>query len=247
MHSVERVIEEMKILVYEYGAKEILIRDDTFTLNKKRTKELCAAIKKEGLNKHMIWDCITRANLVDPDLLREMKDAGCWGIHFGVEGGTQKLIDTVQKDTTLEVIRNAFKWCRELGIETRGYFMVGMPGSKPEDDLATIQFAKDVNPDWAQFTIATPYPGTQLFEEAEKFGIFHTDKNDWDKYLTWSGYSEMELAWTAHGRSSDEVKEMQKRAMKEFYFRPKIIWNKVKNVDNLPILKKYMVGALALR
>ena len=247
MHSVERVIEEMKILVEVYGAKEILLRDDTFTLKRDRTLELCEAIIKEGLHEKMIWDCITRANLVDEELLKKMKEAGCWGIHFGVEGGTQKLMDAVQKDTTLEIVRDAFKWCKELGIETRGYFMVGMPGSKTEDDEVTIAFAKELNPDWAQFTIATPYPGTKLFDEAEKWGKFHTDKNDWDKYLTWSGYSEMELAWTAHGRTSQEIKDLQKRAMREFYFRPKIIFEKLTDVENIPILKKYVVGALALR
>lgn len=246
MHSVPRVVEEMRILVEDFGAKEILLRDDTFTLNRKRTIELCDAIIASGLHKKTTWDCITRANLVDKELLLKMKEAGCWGMHFGVEGGTQKLIDTVKKDTTLEIIKNAFALCREVGIETRGYFMVGMPGSTPEDDLATIAFAKDVDPDWAQFTIATPYPGTQLFEEAEQWGKFHTDFDDWDKYLTWSGFGDDSLVWTAHGRSSDEVKAMQRRAMREFYFRPKILLKKATNVDNLPILKKYMVGALAL-
>ncbi len=246
MHSVPRVIEEMRILVEDYGAKEILIRDDTFTLNRKRTLELCDAIIAAGFHKKVTWDCITRVNLVDKELLMKMKEAGCWGMHFGVEGGTQKLIDTIHKDTTLEVIRTAFQLCREVGIETRGYFMVGMPGSTPEDDLETIAFAKEVDPDWAQFTIATPYPGTQLFDEAEQWGKFHTDFNDWDKYLTWSGFGDTELVWTANGRSSNEVKAMQTRAMREFYFRPRVILRKARNFDNLPILKKYMVGALAL-
>ncbi len=246
MHSVPRVIEEMRILVEDFGAKEILLRDDTFTLNRKRTLELCDAIIAAGFHKKITWDCITRANLVDKELLVKMKEAGCWGMHFGVEGGTQKLIDAVNKDITLEVIKNAFTLCREIGIETRGYFMVGMPGSTPEDDLVTIEFAKEVDPDWAQFTISTPYPGTQLFEEAEQWGKFHTDFNDWDKYLTWSGFGDDELVWTAHGRSSDDVKAMQTRAMREFYFRPKVILRKVSNFDNLPILKKYMIGALAL-
>ena len=246
MHSVPRVVEEMKLLVEIFGAKEILIRDDTFTLNRARTVELCDAIIAAGLHTKITWDCITRANLVDKGLLTKMKEAGCWGMHFGVEGGTQKLIDTVKKDTTLEVIRHAFTLCREVGIETRGYFMVGMPGSTPEDDLATIAFAKDVDPDWAQFTIATPYPGTQLFVEATQWGKFHTDFTDWDKYLTWSGFGDTELVWVAHGRTSDDVKAMQRKAMRDFYFRPRVIMRKVTNLDNIPILKKYMIGALAL-
>jgi len=245
MHSIERVVEEMKLLVEKYGAKEILIRDDTFTLNRKRTIQLCNAIIRSGLNKKVKWDSITRASLVDKTLLSKMKEAGCWGMHFGVEGGTQKLIDSIDKDTTLEVIKNAFRLCRKAGIETRAYMMVGMPGSTREDDLATIKFAKDLDPDWAQFTICTPYPGTQMFEDVIAKG--ESISQEWDNYQTWSGYSEHDLVWTPKGRTSDEIKEMQKRAMREFYFRPKIIVRKLFSVKDLPVLKKYIIGALAIK
>ena len=246
MHSVQRVVEEMKLLVEKYGAKEILLRDDTFTLSRKRTVELCEAIIKEGLHKKVQWDCITRANLVDLELLKKMKEAGCWGIHFGVEGGTQKLIDTIQKDTTLDAIRNAFKWAREAGLETRAYMMLGLPGATKEDDLATINFAKELDPDWAQFTITTPYPGTQLYQDAKDYGSLTSSSADWDNYLTWGGFSEGELPWVAYGRDSEEVKKLQRKALISFYFRPKVIFRKLKRADNIPILKKYVLGALAL-
>jgi radical SAM superfamily enzyme YgiQ (UPF0313 family) len=246
MHSIPRVIEEMKMLVEKYGAKEVLLRDDTFTLSRKRTVELCEAIIKEGLNKKVNWDCITRAGLVDLELLKKMKEAGCWGIHFGVEGGTQKLIDTIQKDTTLDIIRNAFKWAREAGLETRGYFMIGLPGATKEDDLATIKFAKELDPDWAQFTITTPYPGTQLYQEAKKYGNLTNSSADWDNYLSWGGFSEGELPWVVHGRNSEELKELQRKALASFYFRPKVVLRKIMGLDNLPILKKYVLGAMAL-
>ena len=246
MHSTQRVVQEMKMLVEEYGAKEILIRDDTFTLSRKRTIELCDAIIKEGLNKKVIWDCITRAGLVDLELLKKMKQAGCCGIHFGVEGGTQKLIDTIHKDATLDQIRNAFKWAREAGLETRGYFMVGLPGAQKEDDMATINFAKELDPDWAQFTVTIPYPGTQLYKEAKEFGTLTSSEADWDNYQTWGGFSDDQLPWTTHGRTSEELKAMQRLALKSFYFRPKVIFRKMKNIDNWPILRKYVLGAAAL-
>ncbi len=242
MHSVERVVEEMKILVEKYGAKEILIRDDTFTLNRKRTIELCNAIINSGLK--VRWDCITRANLVDDDLLKKMKEAGCWGMHFGVEGGTQKSIDTVKKDTTIEVIKTAFQLCRKNKIETRAYMMLGLPNSTTEDDLATINFAKELNPDWAQFTICTPYPGTQMYDTALASG--EVISQDWDNYQTWSGYSEHELVWTPQGRTSEEIKNLQKKAMKSFYFRPKVILKKMTNIKDLSMLAKYVKGVLAL-
>lgn len=246
MHSVKRIIEEMKMLVEDYGAKEILIRDDTFTLNKTRTMELCNEIIKEKLNEKIIWDCITRANLVDYELLKNMKEAGCCGIHLGVEGGNQKLINAINKDETIETISNAFKWCRELKIETRAYMMLGLPTSTKEDDIETIEFIKKIDPDWAQFTITTPYPGTELFDRATEFGKFNTDIEDWDKYLTWSGYGDTELVWTSKGRSSKEIKELQLKAMKKFYYRPKVILRKIRNLDNWKMLQKYTIGAIAL-
>ena len=243
MHSVERVVAEMKYLIEGYGAKEILIRDDTFTLNKKRTMDLCDAIIERGLNKKISWDCISRANLVDEEMLKKMKDAGCWGMHFGVEGGAQKLIDSIKKDTTLEVIEKAFRLCREIGINTRAYMMLGMPESTREDDLKTIEFAKKIDPDWAQFTICTPYPGTQMYDEQMRVGNV---SSDWDTFQTWGGFSETKLPWVADGRTSDEIKELQRHALKSFYFRPKVIVRKMTNVDNFPILRKYVLGAMAL-
>ncbi len=246
MHSIPRVIEEMKLLVEKYGAKEILLRDDTFTMDRKRTIELCDAIINEGLHRKVRWDCITRAGLVDIELLKKMKSAGCWGIHFGVEGGTQKLLDTIHKDTTLDIIRHAFAWARQAGLETRGYFMMGLPGSTREDDLATIQFAKELDPDWAQFTITTPYPGTELFKAAKDYGVLTSSSASWDNYQTWGGFSDTELPWVTHGRDSEELKELQRIALKSFYFRPKVLLRKISHVDNLPILKKYVLGAFAL-
>ena len=175
-----------------------------------------------------------------------MKQAGCCGIHFGVEGGTQKLIDTIHKDATLDQIRNAFRWARQAGLETRGYFMIGLPGATKEDDLATINFAKELDPDWAQFTVTIPYPGTQLYKEAKEFGTLTSSHADWDNYQTWGGFSDDQLPWTTHGRNSEELKAMQRLALKSFYFRPKVIFRKMKNIDNWPILRKYVLGATAL-
>jgi anaerobic magnesium-protoporphyrin IX monomethyl ester cyclase len=244
MHSVPRVVEEMKILIDEYNAKEVLIRDDTFTLNRKRTIDLCNAIIKAGLHKKVRWDCITRANLIDYGLLKKMKEAGCWGMHFGVEGGTQELIDSIKKDSTLEIIKKAFRLCRSAGIETRAYMMLGMPGSKKEDDLTTIKFAKELDPDWAQFTICTPYPGTQMYDQLAEQG--EVISQDWDNFQTWSGYSDHTLVWTPKNRTSEEIKNLQKQAMREFYFRPKIILRKLTNLKDAAMLKNYIKGALAI-
>jgi len=244
-HSPDRVIEEMKILIEDYGAKEIVFRDDTFTMRFDWTKEVCEKIIEEGLNNKIKWSCMTRVSLVTPELLKLMKEAGCWGIHFGVESGSQRLLDMIKKDVTIKQIKNAFKWCREAGIETRAFMMLGLPTETRDESLKTIQFAKELDADWAQFTITTPYPGTELYDQAMELGELHGPK-DWDNYQTWSGFSDHELVWTPKGRKSDELKELQRRALFEFYFRPKVILRKITNISNIALLKKYILGAMAL-
>ncbi len=243
-NSPERVIAEMKDLVENFGAKEIVFRDDTFTMKRSWTEEVCKKIIDEGLHEKIRWSCMTRVNLVTLDLLKLMKKAGCWGIHFGVESGNQRLLDLMKKDVTVEQIRNAFKWTREAGIETRAFMMIGLPTETREESLETIEFAKSLDPDWAQFTICTPYPGTEMFRQAIETGEMKS--TEWDNYQTWGGFSDHSLVFVPQGRTSNELKNLQKYALRSFYFRPKVIARKITNIDNLPILRKYVTGAVAL-
>ncbi|MDP6642282.1 MAG: radical SAM protein [Candidatus Nanoarchaeia archaeon] len=243
-HSPERVVEEMKILVEEHGAKEIVFRDDTFTMKFDWTKEVCEKIIESNLNKKVKWSCMTRVSLVNPELLRLMKEAGCWGIHFGVESGSQRLLDMIKKDVTIKQIKDAFKWCREIGIESRAFMMIGLPTETRDESLKTINFAKELDPDWAQFTITTPYPGTELYDQVVESGELNS--KEWDNYQTWGGFSDHELVWVPKGRTSEELKTLQRKALFEFYFRPKIILRKITNISNFALFKKYILGAMAL-
>jgi anaerobic magnesium-protoporphyrin IX monomethyl ester cyclase len=114
-HSVGRVLKEMEILIKDFGAREIVFRDDTFTINKTFTKNLCESIIEKGYHKKISWSCMTRVNLVDFELLTLMKRAGCWGIHYGVESGSQRLLDIIKKGITIEQIKRAHKITRKVG------------------------------------------------------------------------------------------------------------------------------------
>ena len=243
-NSVDYTINEMKMLMEKYGAKEIVFRDDTFTLKFAWVNEFCNKLIEQGLNKKVRWSCMTRVNLVTLDMLKLMKKAGCWGIHFGVESGSQRLLDMIHKDITIQQIRDAFKWCKQAGIETRAFMMLGLPTETREESLQTIKFAKEINPDWAQFTITTPYPGTELYNQAKECGELKSI--DWDNYQTWAGFSANDLVWVTKGRDSSEIKELQRKALKEFYFRPSFISKKLMHIDNYQILKKYALGAWAI-
>jgi len=243
-HSIDRIIKEMNILIDKYNAKEIIFRDDTFTIDKKHIEDLCQEIIKRGLNKKIKWTCMTRVPLVTEDLLKLMKKAGCWSIHYGVESGSQRLLDLIQKDITIKQVKDAFKWTRKAGIEIKAFFMLGLPTETKEESLQTIKFTKDSKPDWIQVTITVPYPGTKLYELAQKDGTLKSLK--WEDYQTWAGWSDKELVYTPKDRNAEELKEMQRRAMREFYLRPCFIIKQLKNLKSWNNIKTYSQGAYAL-
>ena len=242
-HSVDRIIKEMKILIYKYGAREIIFRDDTFTINKDHVRNLCNEIIKQELNEKIKWTCMTRVHLVDRDLLLLMKKAGCWSIHYGIESGNQRLLNLIRKGITLEQCRNAIKWTKEFGIETKTFFMIGLPTETKEESMKTLKFTKELDPDWIQVTITVPYPGTELYETAKKDGTLKSFK--WEDYQTWAGWSDKDLVYTPEERNAEELKKLQKKAMRDFYFRPKFIIKQIKNLrsDNINM---YLSGAYAL-
>ncbi len=243
-HSIDRIIEEMKILIKKYKAKEIIFRDDTFTIKRDFVYRLCNKIIEEKLNKKIRWTCMTRVNLVDYNLLKLMKKAGCWSIHYGIESGSQRLIDLIKKDITLEQAKDAIKWTKSAGIETKAFFMIGLPTETKEESLQTINFAKQLNPHMIQLTITVPYPGTGLYELAKNNGTLKS--LNWEDYHTWAGWTSRDLVYIPKGRNQEELKELQKKAMREFYFRPKVIIRLILSIRSLVMLKDYINGALAL-
>jgi len=217
--STENVIKEMKELVDVYGSDSIQFYDETFTVNRKRVIELCDAIITEGLNK-IKWSCFTRVNIVDEELLKKMKEAGCYLILFGVETAVPKLVDVVKKDITLEQSRKAFKMCRELGIQTWGLFILGLPGETEEDSWTTINFAIELDPDYVQFTAFMPWPGTAIYEIAKEKGVIINenlrDYTAWDKIV----YK------PTPDRDPEEVASTIKKAYRAYYLRPKFMVRK---------------------
>lgn len=230
--SPEKVIEEIEFLIEEYGAKDISFWDDAFTTDKKWVSELCNLIKNKKID--INWTCYSRVNAVNKEILALMKQAGCWNIFFGFESGNQELLDAVGKKITLDQIRQANKSCKEVGIEVRASFMIALPKETPEKALETINFAIELNPDYAQFCITTPFPGTKLFEDAKKYG--RLDLN-FDKYNVW------QPVFVPYGyKDKNEILNIEKLAIKKFYYRPKYIFEKLKKIKDYNDLKRYIKG-----
>lgn len=226
--STERVIEELKIMIRDFKIDGIQFYDETFTVNKKRVFELCDALIKNNVN--LPWTCFTRVNLVDEELLTAMKKAGCYQIFFGIESGNQRLLDLIKKDITLDQARNAVKLCKNIGIESFCSFMINLPSETKEESINTIKFAIELDPDYAQFPITTPFPGTELYNIAKKEGNFVTE--DWSKFMSWD-----QVVFVSKGRTIEEIKETDKDAYKQFYMRPRYVLRTINRFRKLPIGK----------
>jgi len=218
--SVDRVMEEIKDVVKNYNAREISFWDDTMTQSRKWMVAFCDALEQSGLN--LTWTCYARVDTMDPPLLDKMKKAGCFNIFYGFEAGSQELLDLVDKRIRVEDSIQACRWTQEAGIEVRGSFMLGLPGETPELARQTIDFALELDPDYAQFCLTTPYPGTRLYDQAEEFGWLSTELSDyhgWKAVFVPYGYN-----------SPEELLAMERRAMIRFYFRPRYWLRTVKKL-----------------
>ena len=221
-HSPERIIEEVEHLVGHYGAEEVVFLDDNFTVNRPRLVQTCELLRESGLSRRIIWACNGRVDEVDPEVLQLMRASGCRLISFGIETGVPRLLALIKKGITVDQSRNAVRWAKQAGIRVRTTLILGLPTETEEDTRATIDFAKDLGADFAKFSLATPYPGTELCQLAEQMGLLTS--HDWSRASSMAGFSSYEPLFVPEGRTGDEMKRWQRRAMREFYLRPRQIW-----------------------
>jgi radical SAM superfamily enzyme YgiQ (UPF0313 family) len=178
--SVDNVIDEIRFVIEKFGTKQFTFKDDSFTVNKKRVINLCDRLIKEKIK--INWDCNTRVNLVDEELLRKMKKAGCNSIKIGIESGSEKVLKLMNKNITLEQCRQAAKLFRKVGIHWTGYFMMGLPSETKEDVYQTLKFMKELKPDYASFSVYEPFPRTELFERGVERGLVQRERTLEDFY-----------------------------------------------------------------
>ncbi len=164
--SPERLIEEVDYVINKIGAKNGYFIDLEFTLNRELVDKLCDFLIEKQYDFH--WCCQTRADTVDIDILKKMKDAGCELIHYGVETGSQWIMELIDKKISLSKIAEGVALTKKVGIETACFFLFGFPGETLKDMEETIRFAKELNSTYASFHIASPYPGTRLYEYTER-------------------------------------------------------------------------------
>lgn len=220
--SPEKVIAEIKSLIDNFNIKEIIFYDDSFTLDRERVIKICDLIIKEDIKIH--WQCETRVNLVDEVLLVKMAQAGCYLIAYGMESGNNRLLQILKKGITIEQIKDAVRSTKKAKIGIIGYFMIGIPGETEAEIKQTVNFAKDLDIDFAQFSIATAYPATELFDIAKsqnKIG------RDWSSSLYAMGGKPLVSLSSV---PIDKLYSYSRKAYYSFYFRPAYIWKRIKKI-----------------
>jgi anaerobic magnesium-protoporphyrin IX monomethyl ester cyclase len=222
--SVSNVLGEWRWLVHDLKATEIGLTDDIWNLKLDRAKDLCRAIIDENLNT-VPWVTVhgMKVNHCDAELFRLMKAAGCKRVGFGVENGDELMLrNVIKKAQSLEQVRNAFRWAKEAGLETMGFFIYGMPYETEETMEKTTRLALELDPDMAHFMLATPYPGTEMYDTIMKFG--NVFAHDWQDFAIQSD----EAHFSMPGYEPDLVVRKWKDAYRRFYlYRPRRIWEKV--------------------
>ena len=191
---------------------------------------LCDEIISRGLNVN--WVCNSRVDTLCEERLAVMKKAGCWMIGFGVESGNQEILNKMKKGTTLEDAERAIYLCREYGIKTYLFWVLGLPWETRETALDTIRFAKRLDGDFAEFHIAYPFPGTEFHKIAIENHLY--DETDL------IGQDVKRNTTRSFNLSHQELEELKKRAVREFYLRPKLILRTLTGISSPKVFWNYL-------
>ncbi len=226
--SVENVLGEWRWLVKDLRATEIGITDDIWNRDLKRAKELCRRLIAEGLNTTP-WVTVhgMKVNYGDAELYQLMKAAGAKRVGFGVESGNQAVLNNIiKKGQTLDMVRDAFRNAKAAGLQTMGFFVLGMPGETEETMEDTIKFAMELDPDLANFMIAAPYPGTRLWDMLEEMGaeIF---SHEWQDLAIQDNKAHFQL----NDLQAELVERKWHEAYRRFYMRPNRLARRLVQAD----------------
>lgn len=218
----EKVVEEIKFLKDIYKTKFFGFIDPIFPFEKEYCMEICEGIIKNSLNKKMKWFCETRVDRLEEKLLTKMKEGGCQRIILGMESAQQETLYRTNKNYSIEQAREVLPAIKKAGIEVSGLFMIGFPWETHKDIEGTITFAQSLPLDFAKFALFVPFPGSKLYADLLRKGNFN--RTDWENYSIVQPDPE-KVVYVPEGFRATELISLQKRAMRKFYFRFKIILN----------------------
>jgi anaerobic magnesium-protoporphyrin IX monomethyl ester cyclase len=235
--SPKNVVDEMQLVHDKYGVEQVTFYDDAFSVDRNRVLKICEELHARKLD--MTWDCGTRVDMVDRDLLKTMRDAGCIAVWLGVESGSEAILGAMNKKIKLDQTRLAYKTAHDVGLMTIANVVLGFPGETEQTAKETIRFVKELNPDDVGFYVATPYPGTPMYDQVIKNGWLRV--TDFDKYDT-AGPT-FETPWL----SMEKLAEIRYKAYQQFYLRPGYVFKMMRRGGTYGISAVKTSGAYLLR
>jgi anaerobic magnesium-protoporphyrin IX monomethyl ester cyclase len=243
--KVKNVVEEIKYMHDKFKVDNFIFTDAYFPFSEEYGLEFCDEFIRQGLHMKIRWYIETRVDKVTLKLLKKMKEAGLCLILYGFEAGNQRVLDSLNKGTTLEQARKAMKNTQKAKIFTHGLFILGMPGETKETCEETIKFARELNPDIAKFNIAMPFPGSKFYDDyKDKLGDILQKPGKLNSWYNWASYSD-KLVFTPEGMSGRDLINLQRKASLLFYMRPRLIMkHMVKRV--IPFRNLFSGGFLLL-
>jgi len=216
--SPQNVVEEMVEVYHRFGIRNIYFPDDLFTANTIWIREICSEIASTAIN--FKWRCLARVDTLDREILKIMRDSGCYAVEVGVESGSELILKNMNKNITIPQAIQTLPWARELDFDTHVFFMLGYIGETEDTIRMTINLAQKLNPEHVSFSIATPIPGTDFYKEAtEKKLIVDGNWQDYD-------YNKNAVSRT-ETLSSQDLLRWQDKAYAEFYLRKEYLWQNV--------------------
>lgn len=238
--SARNVVDELQACV-KLGIRDFLFYDDTFTINKSRVIEICMGILNRRLD--ISWDIRARVDTVDDEMLLWLKKAGCHGIHYGVEAGTEKILRALNKGISLDKVRQTFALTKKHKLLTLAYFMIGNPTETKADIEATFDFAKELNPNYIHLSILCPFPGTKIYAQALERGIIKSDC--WREFAQ-APKKDFLVPYWCENFSRKELEAWLVLGYKKFYSRPKYLWRSLIKIKNLSELKRKFRAGLKI-
>lgn len=223
--SLEHLLNEMEMLITKYGVREFHFVDDMFNASKKRVMEFCRLVQAKNWGISYTFPNGLRLNTIDEEMLDAMKRSGAYAFTVGIESGSQRVLDSMNKKLTVELIREKVELIHRSGIEPSGFFLLGFPGETREDMRMTLDFAKSLPIKRAHFSNFLPLPGTEATRKLLESGEFHA--SDWEELV----YSSVPYA--PQGISKPELKAFQRRAFLEFHLRPRILFKMLKEIRSI--------------
>jgi radical SAM superfamily enzyme YgiQ (UPF0313 family) len=214
VRSAENIVSEIELLMTRYSIREIAFVDDTFTVSPKRVYDIFDIARSKGLR--FPWTCQARINTVNEDLLRYMKENGCWYISFGIESGNEQILKEIRKNIKIEDVERVIDICYRLKILTKGFFIVGHPLETTETIDQTINFARRLKLTDVVVTLNTPLPGSYQFQHAKEYGVL--DDGPWSKFNMWNP------VFVPYGLTKEILLTKHKDFYRRFYLRPRILW-----------------------